>query len=317
MAKLRQIGCVSDDILFWEKLVAFLKSSNNFEEEYNKIIQISSPQFANYLETHWYKMKEKWAYSFRMNIPMFKFSNTNMLIESFHNLLKTNFFSKKVNRRVDRLIYMLIGPIQTHFVRKERSNAFEMNGPSPKKFILERETELAELIPATSVVRKSEEKFEVESASKPGLFHVIDISLVTCTCYIFRLYDLCKHLFRCMNEAEFSDDEEDENNDTGNDNFDVHHFLDANNFSVEKERLEAFDHELWQQIGMFISSNYSVGRDLYHSTYSHYNQILSRFTGEREKIAPNQSNAGLTIHPFKPVKARGRPKQPKSTGWKN
>ena len=68
---------------------------------------------------------------------------------------------------------------------------------------------------------------------------------------------------------------------------------------------------------MFISSNYSVGRDLYHSTYSHYNQILSRFTGEREKIAPNQSNAGLTIHPFKPVKARGRTKQPKSTGWKN
>ena len=96
---------------------------------------------------------------------MFKFSNTNMLIESFHNLLKTNFFSKKVNRRVDRLIYILIGPIQTHFVRKERSIAFEMNGPSPKKlkFMLERETELAELIPATTVVRKSEATFEIST----------------------------------------------------------------------------------------------------------------------------------------------------------
>ena len=73
------------------------------------------------------------------------------------------FFSKKVNRRVDRLIYILIGPIQTHFVRKERSNAFEMNGPSPKKFILERETELAELIPATTVVRKSEATFEIST----------------------------------------------------------------------------------------------------------------------------------------------------------
>ena len=43
---------------------------------------------------------------------------------------------------------------------------------------------------------------------------------------------------------EFSDDEEDENNDTGIDNIDVHHFLNTNNFSVEKERLEAFGNEL-------------------------------------------------------------------------
>ena len=92
--KLRQIGCVSDDILFWEKLVAFLKSSNNFEEEYNKIIQIASPQFANYLETHWYKMKEKWAYSFRMDIPMFKFSNTNMLIET--NIFQCSSFQTRI-----------------------------------------------------------------------------------------------------------------------------------------------------------------------------------------------------------------------------
>ena len=87
------------------------------------------------------------------------------------------------------MIYILIRPIQTHFVRKERSNALEMNGPSPKKFILESETELAEIIPATSVVRKSEATFEVESASQLCQFHNIDISLVTCTCYIFRSYD--------------------------------------------------------------------------------------------------------------------------------
>lgn len=310
--KLRQVGCGSDDPLFWEKLVAFLKSSNNFDEEYNKIVEISSPQFAKYLDTYWVNMKEKWAHSFRMNIPMFKQSNTNMLIESFHNLLKTNFFSGKVNRRVDRLIYILVGPIQRHFIRKERSNAFEMKGPSPKTMILERETEKADLIPTDSIIRTSESIFEIESASQPGLFHEVNVSLKTCTCYIFRLYDFCKHLFRCINEADLlSDDEEDEEDENEgievvDDNFH------QNNTEIT-DFPDQFDHELWQEIGLFISSNYSAGRSMYHSTLIRYNQVLKGFTGVREKIAPNQSNSGLTIHPFKPVKARGRPKQPKTT----
>ena len=46
-----------------------------------------------------------------------------------------------------------------------------------------------------------------------------------------------------MNEAEFSIDEEDENYDNEVDYVDFHHFRNINIFfSVEKERLEVFDH---------------------------------------------------------------------------
>lgn len=58
-----------------------------------------------------------------------------MLIESFHNLLKTKFFSGKRNCRLDRLIYILTGPLQSHLNRKERVNAFGLNGSSQRQNI--------------------------------------------------------------------------------------------------------------------------------------------------------------------------------------
>lgn len=48
--KLRQVGYDSEDPDFWEKLVAFLKSPNDFNEEYEKIRQIASPNLRSTLE---------------------------------------------------------------------------------------------------------------------------------------------------------------------------------------------------------------------------------------------------------------------------
>ena len=65
---------------------------------------------------------------------MFKLANTNMLIESYHNLLKTKFMSGKRNRRIDRLIFILTEQIENHFVIKQKRKKYGLHGPSLVEF---------------------------------------------------------------------------------------------------------------------------------------------------------------------------------------
>ena len=123
--KLKQERNFPKDDPFWLKLKGLLHSRGDFEKEYLKIVSIASPEFASYLNVYWYENKEKWAFSFRHNIPMFKFSNTNMLIESFHNILKTHFLKQKVNRRVDRLIFKLTGELEEHYIDRINLNEYD------------------------------------------------------------------------------------------------------------------------------------------------------------------------------------------------
>ena len=77
---------------------------DNFEEFYDAAMKQLPIEIVKYFANFWYPMKTKWVFQFRKDIAMYKRSNTNMLIESFHNTLKTRFFSGKINRRADRLI---------------------------------------------------------------------------------------------------------------------------------------------------------------------------------------------------------------------
>ena len=163
---------------------------------FNTISSCSPKLLYHGLNIKWFRIAENKSYRCQLpatrlesifnsviEIPMFKFSNTNMPIESFHNLLKTKFFKKKVNRRVDRLIYTLVVTSQSHNIKKERFNVHEMNemnGKSRKKCELESETEKSRLIPMSSIIKKSDEIFEAKSASEPSIYHIVDIENNNC-----------------------------------------------------------------------------------------------------------------------------------------
>ena len=69
-------------------------------------LQATSPEFLNYFQNYYISRKENWAKCFRTG----EFGNvhTNMFVESFHNQLKTIYFERKRNRRVDVLVETLL-----------------------------------------------------------------------------------------------------------------------------------------------------------------------------------------------------------------
>lgn len=79
-----------------------------FEEVYKETMNKITHEMVDFFTTHWYTTKKTGAYQFREDITMYKPSNTNMLLESFYNTLKTRFFIKKINRRADRLLYRTV-----------------------------------------------------------------------------------------------------------------------------------------------------------------------------------------------------------------
>ena len=170
----------TDPEAFENRLMHLLKSSEDFESDFAAVCKEATPEFKDYLDVHWFGKRKMWAFSFRKDIPMYRRTNTNMMIESFHNILKTQFFSGKINRRVDRLVYMLTGPIQNHFKRKDRENKFEINGPCPRKTILHREVEYSYKIKSEDFVKLVDDLFEIESKSDPGKMHAVDVLSRTC-----------------------------------------------------------------------------------------------------------------------------------------
>ena len=56
--------------------------------------------FGKYFEIHYAKNKEQWAACFR--------KGTNMFVEAFHRVLKYVYMKGKVNKRMDKCIFVLL-----------------------------------------------------------------------------------------------------------------------------------------------------------------------------------------------------------------
>ncbi|KAI8890119.1 hypothetical protein K501DRAFT_160578, partial [Backusella circina FSU 941] len=56
---------------------------------------------------HWYK-----AFQTQYGTNM----ETNNYVESWHNQLKTTYLKRKPNRRLDRLIYILVNDVEPEFI---------------------------------------------------------------------------------------------------------------------------------------------------------------------------------------------------------
>lgn len=76
---------------------------NKLYIDFNNKFKADFPEFTDYYETHWHNKRRLWARPWRKDGTF----NTNNLIESYHNQLKSCYFGRRKNCRVDRVVYLL------------------------------------------------------------------------------------------------------------------------------------------------------------------------------------------------------------------
>ncbi|XP_065071813.1 uncharacterized protein LOC135696369 [Rhopilema esculentum] len=92
------------------KYVKVLQTETN-EKEFKTMLQEmcsfledSYPLFYEYFKKEFLQRMHKWAYCYRTSTE----ANTNMSLENFHRVLKTIYFHRKRNKRVDHLLSVLL-----------------------------------------------------------------------------------------------------------------------------------------------------------------------------------------------------------------
>ncbi|KAJ3793444.1 hypothetical protein GGU11DRAFT_659314, partial [Lentinula aff. detonsa] len=91
----------------------------------------SPPSFIVYLETYWMSPNviKMWSNVYRQGRTVFQNSDTNMLLEAWHHLLKGKLLEGKRNRRADHLIYILVEKAIPYFQRRHRRQVAGFEGP--------------------------------------------------------------------------------------------------------------------------------------------------------------------------------------------
>ena len=186
-----------------DELSKFLRHCHDFDAGLERIKDICSNGFFSYLEKNWLRTKETWAAAFRQDAVMYKRCDTNMLLESFHKTLKITFFDGNVNRRVDKLIYTLVGPCVQYLHQKATADMYEMNGPCPIKAALRKELEEKNIITSDMIRPYDMGAFLVQSFKDPNFWYICNPSVELCTCKTFLMYQFCKHVFRLCVSLDF------------------------------------------------------------------------------------------------------------------
>ncbi|KAE9388559.1 hypothetical protein BT96DRAFT_836017 [Gymnopus androsaceus JB14] len=87
------------------------------------------PSFIDYLATYWMKIEKWWSNVYRQRRSVFENSDTNMLLEAWHHLLKGKLLEGKRNRRADHLIYTLMQKAIPYFQKWHRCQEAGFEGP--------------------------------------------------------------------------------------------------------------------------------------------------------------------------------------------
>ncbi|KZP08800.1 hypothetical protein FIBSPDRAFT_708840, partial [Athelia psychrophila] len=85
--------------------------------------------FVVYIERYWLPVKDMWSAVNHQNCTIFELSDTNMLVEAWHHLLKGMFLEGKHNRPLDHLISILLTKVVPYFVARHRNQQFGFQGP--------------------------------------------------------------------------------------------------------------------------------------------------------------------------------------------
>lgn len=143
-----------------------------------------------------------WVASFQPLV--FTNMETNNYVENWHNQLKTVYLHRKRNRRVDRLIYILVNDVKPDFIQNISRITLNIGRMGPEE---RRRRELdAEAINEASVPTMMEEfaddqvtTFKVTSFTSEHIKYDIVVeneAMMSCTCQDFQWSKtVCRHMF--------------------------------------------------------------------------------------------------------------------------
>ncbi|KAJ7754949.1 hypothetical protein DFH07DRAFT_694700, partial [Mycena maculata] len=73
--------------------------------------------------------RSMWSAVYRVGRNIFEQSDTNMLIEAWHHVLKGKFFHNKHNRRLDHLLHILLNKVLPYYALKQHRQQLGFEGP--------------------------------------------------------------------------------------------------------------------------------------------------------------------------------------------
>ncbi|CAO3644781.1 unnamed protein product [Mucor hiemalis] len=188
-------------LLMWEKNEeVFLLGLISFRLKYSMY-----QDFLNYMDRAYLNRGKFVHWSAAFQPQVFSNMETNNYIESWHNQLKTTYLGRKRNRRVDRLIYILVNDIEPDYINnvcRISANVGRMGPEERRRRKRELEAEnINEAILNTLVTAPENESnvYTVKSFSDNHTSYEIEVinqKMNTCSCPDFQFNKIaCKHMY--------------------------------------------------------------------------------------------------------------------------
>ncbi|KAJ7580323.1 hypothetical protein C8J56DRAFT_1057962 [Mycena floridula] len=181
----------------WELLKGWLRIADpdKFEQKWLEIKVLAPDSVIDYLTDAWFPVKHMWLAVFRVGRMIWQISDTNMLVEAWHHVLKGKFLEGKRNRRVDHLLHVLLDRVVPYYIARRHRQDCGFEGPNLEVKKRREVTEHTETIgkDTIQVVETSGKTYQVKSQSGSHQYDV-DIDAYHCLCLSFLLINFCKHI---------------------------------------------------------------------------------------------------------------------------
>ncbi|KAJ3545231.1 hypothetical protein NMY22_g2518 [Coprinellus aureogranulatus] len=183
----------------WELLKRWVRMTDTTEfwKTWDTIKQTAPQSVVDYLNKEWMDEIQLWSAVFRTDRSIFQDSDTNMLVEAWHHVLKGKFMQGKRNRRLDQLIYILIREAVPHYIFREHYQNNGCAGPDLEVRERLRIEELAKSIPEEDIQECDLEGtscFMVRSQMRRDVYYNVDLDTYDCDCLSFPKVMMCKHI---------------------------------------------------------------------------------------------------------------------------
>ena len=205
----RKLASVSNqihklEIYFFLNCLLNAKSTAEFEKFYEKFstkYHTLEPNFMKYFDDVYMSngVHQKWALHCREQDLRTEIT-TNMYLESFHNKLKTIFMDRKQNKRIDKLIYILLEMEKDYYLNRLKNIKYGgIETPSPTE-----RHESSRTISDDFIHVVNENTFTIQSSTNGDIFYTVakvndKCTLQTCfqKCNTPPCKNLCAHIYTC------------------------------------------------------------------------------------------------------------------------
>ena len=156
-------------------------SEDLFESKIADLLSTCTDDFKNYFGKYYLPRKTAWSSIYRKQEGV----NTNMLLESMHNLLKTNILNRRTNKRMDEFLQLHV-----EFIKSYRTKFAGKIGTSAK-------------VKTFHKLHHESSDLEISkwSSDKCAVFKDCNITTIVqatpCCSLVCRLCDVCLHQLNC------------------------------------------------------------------------------------------------------------------------